>query len=141
MLLALALLSAAPPKPLPLSVETLLVAARTVALDEGYPIEKPGYTFDTMRQLSGDDGFDSIGLYLNHHLLRMYSVHRISGDIVDMLHGCVVFRYENLKPLQQSIRRTAHGHAFSDAELRKLTGCPSLTPVTTPDAPKSDVPK
>jgi len=119
------------PKPAPLSIKTLLIAAHTLALDEGYPIDRPGYTFDTMRPLSADDGFDSIGLYLNHHLVRMYSIHRTSGDIVDFMHGCVVFRYENIKPLQRTIRRTANGHAFTDEELRNLTGCPSLTTIDT----------
>ncbi|SNS91871.1 hypothetical protein SAMN05421770_10371 [Granulicella rosea] len=114
------------PKPAPLSLKTLLVAAHTLALDEGYPIEKPGYSFDTMRPLSADDGFDSIGLYLNRHLVRMYSIHRVSGDIVDFMHGCVVFQFANMQPLQRQIRRSSGGHAFTQAELMKQTGCPVL---------------
>jgi hypothetical protein len=132
MLLALALFFAPPkPAPAPLSIKTLLIAAHTLALDEGYPIERPGYSFDTMRPLSADDGFDSIGLYLNHHLVRMYSIHRVSGDIVDFMHGCVVFHYANMEPLQRQIRRSSGGRAFTQPELLAKTGCPSLAAVST----------
>lgn len=132
LLAALLLLPPKPaPKPAPLSIKTLLVAAHTLALDEGFPIEKPGYSFDTMRPLSADDGFDSIGLYLNRHLVRMYSIHRVSGDIVDFMHGCVVFEYANIQPLQRQIRRSAGGHAFTRAELLKKTGCPVLSTINT----------
>ncbi len=133
-MLSLIFLLATAPQPAPLSIKTLLIAAHTLALDEGFPIAKPGYTFDTMRPLSADDGFDSVGLYFNHHLVRMYSIHRVSGDIVDFMHGCVVFRYEDTKPLQRQIRRSANGRPFTNEELRKLTGCPTLKTVTSADA-------
>ena len=35
-----------------------------------------------------DDGFDSIGIYRKAHLVRMYSIDRATGDVVDFMRGC-----------------------------------------------------
>src|SRR5271167_3227642 len=63
--------------------------ATILAYNEGWPLSDPDYTFDPMKPVD-DDGFDSIGLYKKAHLLRMYSVDRTTGQVVDFMRGCQV---------------------------------------------------
>ncbi len=104
--------------------------ARRIATDEGWPIAEKGYTFDPMLP-TADDGFDSIGLYKKGHLVRMYSVDRTTGDIVDFMRGCDVFRFDDLKPFQTRIRNISHAPALTIQQLAAKAGCPKLTIVDT----------
>ncbi|MDQ2834584.1 MAG: hypothetical protein M3Y50_12745 [Acidobacteriota bacterium] len=104
--------------------------ATIVAHDEGWPLADPAYTFAPMTP-DVDDGFDSIGLYKKAHLVRMYSVDRTTGDILDFMRGCQVFRFENLAAFQQRIRRKSKAPALTDKQLAVKAGCPRLAPVTT----------
>src|ERR1700746_3269581 len=60
--------------------------ATILAHDEGWPLGNPDYTLDSMTPDS-DDGFDSIGIYKKAHLVRMYSINRATGQIVDFMRG------------------------------------------------------
>jgi hypothetical protein len=127
----LALLFLAPPqeKPRPhIPAEQLLDIATILAHDEGWPLGNPDYTLDPMKP-DTDDGFDSIGVYKKAHLVRMYSIDRTTGDIVDFMRGCQVFRFDDLKSFQFKIRSQSNAPALTDKQLAAKVGCPQLTVV------------
>ena len=133
MLLTLALLALATPpqKPRPhLPAQQLNDIATILAHDEGWPLGNPDYTFDPMTP-DVDDGFDSIGLYKKAHLVRMYSVDRATGQIVDFMRGCQVFRFDNTKAFQSRIQTKSHARTLTDRQLAAKAGCPKLTAVDT----------
>ena len=104
--------------------------ATILAHDEGWPMSDPDYTLDPMKP-DVDDGFDSIGLYKKAHLVRMYSINRATGQIVDFMRGCQVFRFKDLDHFQQSIRSQSHAPVLTDAQLAAKVGCPKLTVVNS----------
>jgi hypothetical protein len=119
----------APPRP-HIPASQLNDIATILAHDEGWPLTDPDYTFDPMKP-DIDDGFDSIGLYKKAHLVRMYSIDRTTGQIVDFMRGCQVFRFKDLENFQQGIRSQSHATALTDAQLAAKVGCPKLTVVDT----------
>lgn len=104
--------------------------ATILAHDEGWPLGDPDYTLDPMKP-DVDDGFDSIGVYRKAHLVRMYSINRTTGQIVDFLRGCQVFRFKDLQNFEQSIRNQTHATPLTDAQLATKVGCPKLTVVNS----------
>ena len=104
--------------------------ATILAHDEGWPLNDPDYTLDPMKP-DVDDGFDSIGIYKKAHLVRMYSINRTTGQIVDFMRGCQVFHFDNLSAFQTRIRTQSHVPALTDQQLAKKAGCPKLTVVNT----------
>jgi hypothetical protein len=129
----LALLLTAPPQAPPrphIPADQLNDIATILAHDEGWPLGDPDYTLDPMTP-DTDDGFDSIGVYKKAHLLRMYSVDRTTGQIVDFMRGCQVFHFDNLSAFQTRIRTQSHAPALTDQQLAKKAGCPKLTIVNT----------
>src|SRR5271170_7456187 len=123
--------AAQPPPPRPhLPASQLNDIATILAHDEGWPLGDPAYTFDPMKP-DVDDGFDSIGLYKKAHLVRMYSIDRNTGQIVDFMRGCQVFRFKDLENFEQRIRGQSHATALTDAQLAAKVGCPNLTVVNT----------
>jgi hypothetical protein len=78
-----------------------------------------------------DDGFDSIGIYKKAHLVRMYSIDRTTGQIVDFMRGCQVFRFPDLAHFEQTIRTQTNATPLTDRQLAKKAGCPKLTVVNT----------
>lgn len=129
----LALFVLAPPqeKPRPhLPAAQVASIAKQIATEEGWPIDQKGYTFDPMTPTE-DDGFDSIGLYKDAHLVRMYSINRTTGDIVDFMRGCDVFQFPDLKPFQAQIRSATHSPGLTPEQLAAKAGCPKLTVVNT----------
>ena len=130
---ALALLSflTQPAKPRPhIPASQLNDIATILAHDEGWPLGDPDYTLDPMKP-DVDDGFDSIGIYKKAHLVRMYSINRATGQIVDFMRGCQVFRFKDIENFQQSIRSQSHAPVLSDAQLAVKVGCVKLTVVDT----------
>ncbi len=119
----------APPRP-HIPASQLNDIATILAHDEGWPLSNPDYTLDPMKP-DVDDGFDSIGLYKKAHLVRMYSINRTTGQIVDFMRGCQVFRFKDLENFQQSIRSQSHATPLTDAQLAAKVGCPKLTVVDT----------
>ncbi|MBB5342603.1 hypothetical protein [Tunturibacter empetritectus] len=129
--LALLALAAPPEKPRPhLSADQLNDIATILAHDEGWPLADPDYTLDPMHP-DTDDGFDSIGIYKKAHLVRMYSIDRNTGDVVDFLRGCQVFRFDDIKSFQSKIRHQSQAPALTDKQLAAKAGCPQLTVVNT----------
>jgi hypothetical protein len=129
--LALIALAVPPEKPRPhISATQLNDIATILAHDEGWPMGDPDYTLDPMRP-DTDDGFDSIGIYKKAHLVRMYSVERSTGEIVDFLRGCEVFRFDDIKSFQSKIRQQSQAPALTDQQLAAKAGCPKLTVVNT----------
>jgi hypothetical protein len=129
--LALLALAAPQEKPRPhLPAAQVASIAKQIATDEGWPIDQKGYTFDPMTP-TDDDGFDSIGLYHNAHLVRMYSINRTTGDIVDFMRGCDVLEFPDLKPFQAKIRSATHSPGLTMEQLAAKVGCPKLTIVNT----------
>jgi hypothetical protein len=130
---ALALLSfaaqAAPPRP-HISASQLNDIATILAHDEGWPLGNPDYTLDPMKP-DVDDGFDSIGVYKKAHLVRMYSINRTTGQIVDFMRGCQVFHFKDLENFEQRTRSQSHATPLTDAQLAAKVGCPRLTVVST----------
>jgi hypothetical protein len=119
----------APPRPhLPASQVSDI--ATILAHDEGWPLGDPDYTLDPMLP-TDDDGFDSIGIYKKAHLVRMYSINRATGQIVDFMRGCQVFHFKDIESFQQRIRNQSHATALTNAQLAAKVGCPSLTVVST----------
>jgi hypothetical protein len=104
--------------------------ATILAHDEGWPLGDPDYTLDPMLP-TDDDGFDSIGIYKKAHLVRMYSINRATGQIVDFMRGCQVFHFKDIESFQQRIRNQSHATALTNAQLAAKVGCPSLTVVST----------
>jgi hypothetical protein len=128
---ALLALAAPQEKPRPhIPAQQLTDIATILAHDEGWPLGDPDYTLDPMTP-DTDDGFDSIGVYKKAHLLRMYSVDRTTGQIVDFMRGCQVFHFDNLSAFQTRIRTQSHAPALTDQQLAKKAGCPKLTVVNT----------
>jgi hypothetical protein len=106
--------------------EQLNDIATILAHDEGWPLGNPDYTLDPMTPVA-DDGFDSIGVYKKAHLVRMYSIDRTTGQIVDFMRGCQVFRFPDLTHFEQSIRAQTKAVPLTDQQLAKKAGCPKLT--------------
>ena len=77
-------LAAQAPAPKSIPADQLSDIATILAHDEGWPLGNPDYTLDPMTPAE-DDGFDSIGLYKKGHLVRMYSINRATGQIVDFI--------------------------------------------------------
>lgn len=113
-----------------LSHDELIAAAHTLALDEGWPVDQKGYTLDSMQPMRDED-FYSIGLYRNAHLMRMYSIERRTGDIVDFMRGCDLIQFEDVKPLQQRIRAASGASPLPPERLAAIVGCPRLNVVNT----------
>jgi hypothetical protein len=118
------------PAPLELSNAELLDTAHKLARDEGWPIDQKSYTLDPMQPMRAEE-FYSIGLYRDAHLLRMYSIERETGDIVDFMHGCDLLQFDDLKPLQARIRKTSSAAPLTPEQLATKTGCPKLNLVNT----------
>ncbi|HEX4575882.1 MAG TPA: hypothetical protein VH117_00915 [Edaphobacter sp.] len=130
---ALAILFLATPQENPrshLPVSQLNDIATILAHDEGWPLGNPDYTLDLMKPVD-DDGFDSIGIYRKGHLVRMYSVYRTTGDVVDFLRGCQVFRFDDIKRFQAETKQKSHAPPLTDQQLAAKVGCPKLTVVNT----------
>ena len=113
-----------------LPVSQLNDIATILAHDEGWPLGNPDYTLDIMQPVD-DDGFDSIGIYRKGHLVRMYSVYRTTGDVVDFMRGCQVFRFEDIKRFQTEMKQKSHAAPLTDAQLAAKAGCPKLTVVNS----------
>jgi len=129
--LALLALAAQPEKPRThLPASQVIDIATILAHDEGWPLGDPDYTLDLMKP-ADDDGFDSIGLYKKAHLVRMYSINRNTGQIVDFMRGCQVFRFKDLESFQQRIQSQSHATPLTDTQLAAKTGCPKLTEVNS----------
>jgi hypothetical protein len=129
--LALLFLSGPKEKPRPhIPAGQLAAIAKQIATEEGWPIAEKGYTFDPMTPTE-DDGFDSIGLYQNAHLVRMYSVDRTTGDIVDFMRGCDVFQFHDLDAFKSEIKKRSHSPTLTTQELAIKAGCPHLTVVNS----------
>jgi hypothetical protein len=104
--------------------------ATILAHDEGWPLGNPDYTLDLMKPVD-DDGFDSIGVYRKGHLVRMYSVYRTTGDVVDFMRGCQVFRFDDIKRFQAETKQKSHATPLTDQQLAAKAGCPKLTVINT----------
>ena len=104
--------------------------ATILAHDEGWPLGDPDYTLDPMHP-DTDDGFDSIGIYKKAHLVRMYSIERSTGEVVDFLRGCQVFRFDDIKSFQSKIRQQSQAPALTEKQLAAKAGCAKLTVVNT----------
>ena len=129
--IALLALAAQPEKPRPhIPANQLADIATILAHDEGWPLADPDYTFDPMHP-DVDDGFDSIGLYKKAHLVRMYSIDRSTGDVVDFMRGCQVFRFDDIKSFQSKIKEKSHATTLTDKQLAAKAGCPKLTVVNS----------
>jgi hypothetical protein len=129
--LALLALAAQPANSSPhISVSQLNNIATILAHDEGWPLGNPDYTLDIMQPVD-DDGFDSIGVYRKGHLVRMYSIYRTTGDVVDFMRGCQVFRFEEIKRFQAETKQKSHAAPLTDAQLAAKAGCPKLTVVNS----------
>jgi hypothetical protein len=129
--LALLALAAQPAKTGPhIPVPQLNDIATILAHDEGWPLDNPDYTLDPMIPVDDDD-FDSIGVYQKGHLVRMYSVERTTGDVVDFMRGCQVFHFDDIKRFQAGIREKSNASALTDKQLAAKAGCPKLTVVNT----------
>ncbi len=129
--LALLALAAQPAKPTQhIPVPQLNDIATILAHDEGWPLGNPDYTLDPMIPVD-DDGFDSIGVYRKGHLVRMYSINRATGQIVDFMRGCQVFHFKDLENFQQTIQKQSHVPPFTKEQLARKAGCPQLTVVNT----------
>ena len=113
-----------------LPVTQLNDIATILAHDEGWPLGNPDYTLDIMQPVD-DDGFDSIGVYRKGHLVRMYSIYRTTGDVVDFMRGCQVFRFDDIKRFQAEMKQKSHATALTDAQLAAKAGCPKLTVINT----------
>jgi hypothetical protein len=129
--LALLAIAAQPAPPRPqIPASQLNDIATILAHDEGWPLGDPDYTLDPMKP-DVDDGFDSIGIYKKAHLVRMYSINRTTGQIIDFMRGCQIFRFKDLENFQQSIRSQSHATTLTDAQLAAKVGCPKLTVIDT----------
>jgi hypothetical protein len=130
--LTLALLLQSAPKPLPphLPASQLNDIATILAHDEGWPLGNPDYTLDLMKPVD-DDGFDSIGIYRKGHLVRMYSVYRTTGDVVDFMRGCQIFRFDDIKRFQAEMKQKSNASPLTDQQLAAKAGCPKLTVINT----------
>jgi hypothetical protein len=129
--LAFIAFAAQPAKPRPhIPASQLNDIATILAHDEGWPMGDPDYTLDPMKP-DVDDGFDSIGVYKKAHLVRMYSIYRNTGQIVDFMRGCQVFRFKDLTSFEQRTRSRTDASPLTDAQLAAKAGCPKLTVVNT----------
>jgi hypothetical protein len=129
--LALIAFAAQPAKPRPhIPASQLNDIATILAHDEGWPMGDPDYTLDPMKP-DVDDGFDSIGVYKKAHLVRMYSIYRNTGQIVDFMRGCQVFRFKDLTNFEQRTRSRTHASPLTNAQLAAKAGCPKLAVVNT----------
>src|ERR1700733_1578995 len=122
-------ISAHPAAPRPhLPASQVSDIATILAHDEGWPLGDPDYTLDPMKP-DVDDGFDSIGVYKKAHLVRMYSINRTTGQVVDFMRGCQVFHSKDLENFERSLRSRSHATALTDEQLAAKVGCPKLAVV------------
>jgi hypothetical protein len=129
-LVASSVLSAQPPARPHIPATELNDIATILAHDEGWPMGDPDYTLDPMKP-DVDDGFDSIGVYKKTHLVRMYSINRSTGQIVDFMRGCQVFRFKDLESFENRIRSRTHAAPLTNSQLASKVGCPRLSVVDT----------
>jgi hypothetical protein len=61
----------------------------------------------------------------------MYSIYRTTGDVVDFMRGCQIFRFEDIKRFQAETKQKSHAPALTDAQLAAKAGCPKLTVVNS----------
>lgn len=121
----------AQPAPTPHIPPTQLSDIATIlAHAEGFPLGDPDYTLDPMHP-DTDDGFDSIGVYKKSHLVRMYSIDRTTGQIVDFMRGCQLFRFKDTANFEHRIQTANHATPLTDEQLAKKSGCPKLSVVDT----------
>ena len=113
-----------------ISADKLNDIATILAHDEGWPLGNPDYTLDPMTPVA-DDGFDSIGIYRKGHLVRMYSIYRTTGDVVDFMRGCQIFRFDDIKRFQAETKQKSHAAPLTDQQLAAKVGCPKLTVVNS----------
>jgi hypothetical protein len=104
--------------------------ATILAHDEGWPLGNLDYSLDIMQPVD-DDGFDSIGVYRKGHLVRMYSIYRTTGDVVDFMRGCQVFRFDDIKRFQAEMKQKSHTAPLTDQQLAAKAGCPKLTVINS----------
>jgi len=128
--LAILLLIAEPPQPTHIPPNQLNDIATILAHDEGWPLSNPDYTLDPMKP-DADDGFDSIGVYKKAHMVRMYSVERSTGQIVDFMRGCQVFRFKDIESFAHRIQSASHATPLTDQQLAAKAGCPRLAVIDT----------
>jgi hypothetical protein len=119
----------APPRP-HIPASELNDIATILAHNEGWPLGNPDYTLDPMKP-DVDDGFDSIGVYKKAHLVRMYSINRTTGQIVDFMRGCQIFHFKDLENFEQRIRSQSHATPLTNSQLAAKVGCPKLTVVNS----------
>jgi hypothetical protein len=129
-LVASSTLAAQPPARPHIPAAELTDIATILAHDEGWPMGDPDYTLDPMKP-DVDDGFDSIGIYKKAHLVRMYSINRSTGQIVDFMRGCQVFRFKDLESFENRIRSQTHAVPLTNSQLAAKVGCPRLSVVDT----------
>ena len=129
--LAFLLLASSQENPRPhIPVSQLNDIATILAHDEGWPLGNPDYTLDPMIPVD-DDGFDSIGVYRKGHLVRMYSIYRTTGDVVDFMRGCQVFRFDDIKRFQAEMKQKSQASPLTDHQLAVKAGCAKLTVVNS----------
>jgi hypothetical protein len=61
----------------------------------------------------------------------MYSVYRTTGDVVDFMRGCQIFRFDDIKRFQAETKQKSHAPPLTDRQLAAKAGCPKLTVVNT----------
>ena len=103
---------------------------RTFIVDELQPEATASQLTDDYPLLTSGV-IDSIGIYRKGHLVRMYSIYRTTGDVVDFMRGCQVFRFDDIKRFQAETKQKSHAAPLTDQQLAAKVGCPKLTVVNS----------
>ena len=70
-------------------------------------------------------GYASIGLYVDDHLVRSYSIRVETGDVVDAM-SCTIFRYPDLLSVKQKLQRGFGTKDVSVDQISSEVGCNEL---------------
>jgi hypothetical protein len=117
------------PSPLParsvfIPTSDVVDIARSIARDEGFAVQDRKLFFvDTLdsgrRRL---DGFVSVAVYQNGHIVLEISINEKTGQVVDSTR-CLLFEFPDAAAFSASIQTASGVRPLTQAALEKICGC------------------
>ena len=115
-----------------LPTSQVVMIASAAARDEGYNPDAENIFLDNLRTKDGKEpypGYASIGLYVDDHLLRSYSIRIGTGDVLDAT-SCTIFRYPDLLRIKQGLLKSFGAKETSLDQIASEVGCDQLQVLT-----------
>src|SRR5258706_7198977 len=100
--------------------------ARAIARDLGYDPDGPNIFSDSLGSAEKPlvQGYTSIGIYVNGHILSTISIDRVTGQTIDMF-GCEVYDFPDMRSFQDGMLRLTKARRKTPQELAEDMACVS----------------